>query len=135
MSHFPRVRTCALLLTMLVLLGPGCAGTLATSQSLGRTHETALGPVLVAPDDRTLYTYDADGDGVSNCSGLCAIGWPPLLAPDGAQATDGFTVITRAGGDRQWAHNGKPLYLYIRDSKPGDVTGDGVDEVWHAARP
>lgn len=135
MTKLTRVRTCTIALAVLFLLGPGCAGTVATSQSLGRTHEASSGPVLVAPDGRTLYTYDADGEGVSNCSGLCAVGWPPLLAPDDAQATDGFTVITRSGGDRQWAYKGKPLYLYIRDSMPGDVNGDGVDGVWHAARP
>ena len=113
----------------------GCAGTLATPESLGRAGDTSIGLVLVAPDGRTLYTYDKDGEGVSNCSGLCAAAWPPLLAPDGAGATDGFTLVTRSGGDRQWAYNGQPLYLYIGDSKPGDVDGDGADDVWHVARP
>ncbi|MCH8035930.1 MAG: hypothetical protein IIC53_02270, partial [Proteobacteria bacterium] len=85
----------------------GCAGTVATSESLGQARDTAIGPVLVAPDGRTLYTYDKDGEGVSNCSGLCAAAWPPLLAPDNAQAMDGFTLVTRSGGDRQWAYNGQ----------------------------
>ncbi len=113
----------------------GCAGVVATSESLGQTQDTSIGPVLVAPDGRTLYTYDKDGTGVSNCSGLCAAAWPPLLAPDSAQAMDGFTLITRSGGDKQWAYNGQPLYLYVGDSMPGDVDGDGADDVWHVARP
>ncbi len=27
------------------------------------------------------------------------------------------------------------MYLYIGDSIPGDVDGDGADGVWHVARP
>ena len=121
--------------TFFSLLLFGCAGAVATSESLGRAQDTSIGPVLVAPDGRTLYTYDKDDKGVSNCSGVCAVAWPPLLAPDGARATDRFTVITRSGGDRQWAYDGQPLYLYIGDSKPGDVDGDGADGVWRVARP
>ncbi len=121
--------------TIFSLLLFGCAGTVATSESLGQAQDTSIGPVLVAPDGRTLYTYDKDSKGVSNCSGLCAAAWPPLLAPDSAHATDSFTVITRSGGDKQWAYNGQPLYLYIGDSMPGDVDGDGADGVWHVAKP
>ena len=33
----------------------------------------------------------------------------------------------------QWAYDGKPLYLWIKDTKPGDMTGDGVNDVWHTA--
>ena len=31
----------------------------------------------------------------------------------------------------QWAHNGKPVYFYVGDSKKGDVTGDGKGGIWH----
>jgi predicted lipoprotein with Yx(FWY)xxD motif len=130
-----RARSCAAIATVIGLLVAGCAQTVATSKNLGQAHDTALGPVLVAPDGMTLYTYDKDGDGISNCSGFCAVAWPPLLADDNAEATDSFTVIARSGGDPQWAYNRQPLYLYIGDSKPGDVDGDGVDGVWHVARP
>lgn len=112
-----------------------CAATVATTDMMGKTRETAAGSVLVAPDGRSLYTYDADEPGVSNCTGLCAAAWPPLLAPEDATATDGFTVITRANGDRQWALDGRPLYLYVGDNEPGDITGEGVDGVWHLATP
>jgi predicted lipoprotein with Yx(FWY)xxD motif len=33
-----------------------------------------------------------------------------------------------------WAYEGWPLYLWVKDTKPGDVTGDGVGGVWHAAK-
>ncbi len=135
MGTTKRALSLAIGAAVLSLLLLGCAGTVATSESLGQARDTAIGPVLVAPDGRTLYTYGKDSEGVSNCSGLCAAAWPPLLAPDSARATDGFTLVTRSGGDKQWAHNGQPLYLYIGDSMPGDVDGDGADDVWYVARP
>ncbi len=135
MTSVNRASSYAAIATVIGLLVAGCAQTVATSKNLGQAHDTALGPVLVAPDGMTLYTYDKDGDGISNCSGFCAVAWPPLLAGDNAEATNSFTVIARSGGDPQWAYNGQPLYLYIGDSKPGDVDGDGVDGVWHVARP
>ena len=30
---------------------------------------------------------------------------------------------------------GKPLYLFVKDTKPGDTSGDGVGGVWHLAKP
>ena len=28
-----------------------------------------------------------------------------------------------------------PVYAFHKDEKPGDVTGDGVNNVWHIAAP
>ena len=46
-----------------------------------------------------------------------------------------FTLITREGGAKQWAYKGKPLYLFSGDVNPNDTNGDGVNGVWHIARP
>jgi predicted lipoprotein with Yx(FWY)xxD motif len=27
-----------------------------------------------------------------------------------------------------------PLYLWVKDTKPGDMTGDGVNGVWNTAK-
>ena len=43
--------------------------------------------------------------------------------------------MTRDDGGKQWAYKGKPLYAWSKDAKPGDVTGDGVNNVWHIAAP
>jgi predicted lipoprotein with Yx(FWY)xxD motif len=40
----------------------------------------------------------------------------------------------RTDGTLQWANEGKPLYTYANDKKPGDVTGDGMNGVWHVVR-
>lgn len=44
-------------------------------------------------------------------------------------------TITRDDGAKQWAYKGKPLYLWTKDTKPGDKTGDGVNGVWKIAKP
>ena len=92
-------------------------------------------PVLSDSNGMTLYVFDKDVGGVSDCYGMCAMFWPPAIAPAGAAARDGYSLVARRDGKMQWAYKGKPLYLYQNDSKPGDVTGDGVDQVWHVARP
>jgi predicted lipoprotein with Yx(FWY)xxD motif len=93
--------------------------------------------VLVGPNGMTLYTFDRDqaGSGKSVCNGPCAANWPPLMAADTDQASGDYTVITRDDGKRQWAIQGKPLYYWIKDSKAGDKTGDGVQNVWHTVKP
>jgi predicted lipoprotein with Yx(FWY)xxD motif len=84
----------------------------------------------------TLYTFDKDaaGSGKSECNGPCATNWPPLLAAADAKASGDYSIITRNDGAKQWAYKGKPLYLWIKDTKPGDRTGDGFNNAWRLAR-
>jgi hypothetical protein len=42
-----------------------------------------------------------------------------------------YGLTDRTDGTKQWTYDGKPLYLWIKDQKPGDMTGDGVKGVWH----
>lgn len=72
----------------------------------------------------TLYTFDKDSGGKSMCNDDCAKYWPPMMAPTGAKAEGKWTVIKRDDGKMQWAYDGKPLYYYEDDKKPGDMTGD-----------
>lgn len=85
----------------------------------------------------TLYTYDKDGQGVSNCYNACATAWPPYASGATAEKNlpANITVITRTDGSKQFAYKGKPLYYYTTDTKPGDITGDGVGGVWHIVTP
>ena len=78
----------------------------------------------------TLYTYDKDEKGKTNCYDKCATNWPPLKAEAGAKADDEWTIVDRTDGTKMWAYDGKPVYTFIKDKKAGDVTGDGVGEVW-----
>lgn len=93
--------------------------------------------VLVGPNGMTLYTFDRDvtGSGKSVCNGPCATNWPPLMAAETDKASGDYTVITRDDGKKQWAMKGKPLYYWVKDTKAGDKTGDGVQNVWHIVKP
>ena len=83
----------------------------------------------------TLYTFDKDKKGVSNCYDDCATKWPPLAGEEGMDLAKGYSVIDRKDGSTQVAYKGQPLYLWFKDKNPGDMTGDGVKDVWHTARP
>lgn len=98
---------------------------------------TVLNGKLVGPNQMTLYTFDRDtaNSGKSVCNADCASNWPPLLAPAGAKPMGHWNVITRDNGSYQWAYQGKPLYFWAKDSKPGDATGDGIGNAWRVARP
>jgi predicted lipoprotein with Yx(FWY)xxD motif len=100
-----------------------------------KTASTSKGTVLTDAKGMTLYTFDKDSKGKSACNDKCAVNWPPLMASASAKAEKDYTIITRADGSKQWAHKGMPLYTWIKDKKPGDVTGDGVKKVWHVATP
>jgi predicted lipoprotein with Yx(FWY)xxD motif len=90
---------------------------------------------LVGPSGMSLYTFDKDAGGKSACNGPCATNWPPLAAAADAKPEGDWTVITRDDGSRQWAYKGKPVYHWVKDTKPGDRSGDGFNQVWHLARP
>jgi predicted lipoprotein with Yx(FWY)xxD motif len=97
-------------------------------------RSTEAGPVLTTPEGRTVYTFDEDTAGASSCYGDCAEEWPPVSAADDAQPFGHMSVVTRTDGTRQWAYDGKPLYLYHDDDAPGDVEGDGEGGVWHVVK-
>jgi predicted lipoprotein with Yx(FWY)xxD motif len=44
-------------------------------------------------------------------------------------------TIERDDGTRQVTLDGLPLYTYVGDADPGDVTGQGVQEVWWVVSP
>lgn len=90
--------------------------------------------ILTDANGMTLYTFDKDEGGVSACYDDCAVNWPPLLAEEGAMAEGDYALTDRTDGTKQWTYDGKPLYLWIKDTKPGDMTGDGVNGVWHVAK-
>ena len=86
-------------------------------------------------DHMSLYTYDKDEPGKSNCNKKCAEDWNPAVLDAGTVLGENYTLIKRADGTMQAAFRGMPLYLYSKDRKPGDISGDGVGGVWHLARP
>lgn len=110
-----------------------CTQTVLADTMPTRTHND----ILTGSNGMSLYTFDKDtaGSGKSVCNGPCAANWPPLMAAADAKMVADYTVITRDDGNKQWAYKGKPLYFWVKDSKPGDTSGDGFNNVWHLARP
>ena len=110
-----------------------------TTPVLGITQDAKLGPVLTANSGMTLYLFTKDTDGVSNCNDQCAKAWPPLLSstlpslPKGA--TGKLSLVKRQDGSEQVAYNGEPLYFWVKDTKAGDTTGQGVGKVWYVVKP
>jgi len=95
--------------------------------------ETDLGSILVDPDGLTLYVFTADSGGESACYDACAQTWPPVSAdtPISSDLDSAiFGSIERTDGSQQLTVNGMPLYLFASDTAPGDVNGQGVNDVW-----
>lgn len=82
-------------------------------------------------DQFTLYTFDADEPGVSNCSDDCAAAWPAFIADENDNASGDFSIFTRTDGLSQWAYNDMPLYFFVGDTEKGQINGDGLGGVWH----
>jgi predicted lipoprotein with Yx(FWY)xxD motif len=101
----------------------------------GAVKSTDIGGKMVLTDanDMTLYIFDKDTAGVTNCYETCAEKWPPLFADASATAEGDFTLVDRTDGTKMWAYKSMPLYYWVEDMAPGDVKGDGVGGVWHLA--
>jgi predicted lipoprotein with Yx(FWY)xxD motif len=109
---------------------------LASADDYGplKVMATSAGKVLVDPKGMTLYTFDKDKAGMSNCYGECEEYWPPALASADAKPVGDLTLVKRKDGKMQWADDGKPLYTFAADKKPGDVNGDNKNNVWHVVK-
>ena len=125
-----------------LLLATAATGLLSTSFAMaedflgGAVKSADVGGKTILTDakDMTLYIWDKDAVGVSNCYDQCAVNWPPLLVPADTAVTGDFTLVDRTDSDMSIvAYKGWPLYLWIKDTKPGDTTGDGVGGTWHTA--
>ena len=100
----------------------------------------SMGTLLVAASNgHTLYTFNSDTPGVSNCKSGCSSTWPPLSVPAGVTPSGGAGVtgplgtITRDDGSLQVTYKGLPLYFFHGDSKPGDTNGNYTG--WKLVKP
>jgi len=125
-----------------LLLGAAVAGLLSTSFALaddylgGAVKSASVGGKEILTDSKgmTLYIWDKDAVGQSNCYDKCATAWPPLLVDASTKVDGDFTLVDRKDSDKKIvAYKGWPLYLWNKATKPGDTTGDGVGGTWHTA--
>ncbi|SAK75126.1 lipoprotein [Caballeronia temeraria] len=117
-------------LTFLALL----AGVLAATPALAAAPHERDG-MLVDDQGMTLYIFGGKGmPDAKSCEGDCARNFPPALAAPGDKPSGALTLLPAPNGEHQWAFQGKPLYRGLMDKKPGDRSGDGLNEVWHSVR-
>ena len=111
-----------------------------TAATVQAAEDATLGTILWDASGRALYLFMNDEKDVSNCTGGCPRFWPPLITVDAPVAGDGVTAgllgsITRADGGKQVTYNGKPLYYFANDEKPGDTNGQGRGDAWFVVSP
>lgn len=114
--------------TPATVITPVASPSVATNNIYMMKTDSTNSTYLADFAGKTLYTYSKDAVGVSNCTGTCAVNWPPYTSGATAEKTlpTGITVITRADGSKQFAWKGMPLYYFKNDTAVGQVTGDGV---------
>ncbi len=99
-----------------------------------------LGSILVGDNGMTLYIFTKDTANTSNCTGTCLKTWPPLLtlgSPKAGSGVDASMIgtATLADGLQIVTYNKMPLYYFSKDTKAGDILGQGVGSVWYAIGP
>jgi len=95
--------------------------------------KTPLGRILVDSKGITLYDFPPDKGTTSVCYGACAALWPPLttkgkpIAGPGVRASL-LGTTRRKDGKLEVTYNGHPLYYFVSDRKPGQTTGQGLNQ-------
>lgn len=124
----------------------GTASASASSTQAGaavdlKTASSSAGSIVVDAKGMSLYffTKDTKDSGTSACTGSCLVQWPPLTTTSGSPAGEGVTgklgTISTPDGKKQVTLNGMPLYYFAKDTKPGDILGQGVGGVWYLSDP
>ena len=105
-------------------------------------HSSKLGTILAfGPKHLTVYLFEGDKAGVSNCTGACPSVWPPVVGTpqaQGAAMSADLGTITRSDGRKQVTYKGHPLYLFTKDGDSGDAYGEGAKAFgadWYTLAP
>lgn len=88
------------------------------------------GRMVVNESGYSVYAWEGDAPGKSNCTGACTNTWLPMTAPASAQPQGEWTVIQRGGGVRQWAFRKQPVYTFVEDTAREGLAGGDVPG-WH----
>lgn len=101
-----------------------------------------LGTFLTDENGMTLYVYASNPTAETACDYSCLQFWKPFIVDLSYGGDDGFlkknynlgdkvSIIERGDGLYQYAYEGKLLYRFFGDKKPGDVFGlDVFEKKW-----
>jgi len=119
---------------------PATGDDAQTDVTINVAEDPNLGQILVDGEGMTLYMFTKDEADKSNCEGGCLTAWPPLVTASSAKAGEGVdqAMIGTADlpdGRKIVTYNHMPLYYWQKDTKPGDTTGQDVNQVWYVVGP
>jgi len=124
----------ALVLAGLAIVPGAIFSAHAAPMAAAAMVKTTSTQMLVDSRGMTLYVYAPDPKGKSVCYGECAEYWPPMIVASGTKVPKTmagmkgtFGVTVRKDGKRQLTFDGAPLYTFVKDKKPGDMVGQGLD--------
>ncbi len=118
-------------MVLVALARPSSVGA-ASGATVDTATSTNFGTVLVDAQGFALYTFSSDHGGISSCTTGCATIWPALTVPPGTTPTAGpgvtgtVAATLQPNGTDQVTYNGSPLYTFVSDTTPGQVSGNGV---------
>jgi predicted lipoprotein with Yx(FWY)xxD motif len=141
--------------TLITLLATACGSSPSTGSAspspspagtgtkVAIANNGKLGQILVDDKGMTLYLFVKDTGTSSTCYDQCAQFWPPLLTSGTPQAGTGANqsllgTTTRTDGKVEVTYAGHPLYYFLNDKAPGDITGQGVNgfgDLWWVLTP
>ena len=109
------------------------AGDAKTGDARVDVARSPLGRILVDSKGITLYDFPPDKGTTSVCYGACAALWPPLIThgkpvPGRGVRPSLLGTTKRKDGKLQVTYGGHPLYYFVTDRKPGQTTGQGVNQ-------
>src|SRR5215470_2089326 len=98
-----------------------------------KVEGSPFGSILVDSRGVALYDFPKDKGIVSSCYGACAALWPPLVTTGKPVAGPGVKAsllgtTKRSDGKLEVTYGGHPLYYFVTDRKPGQTTGQGVNQ-------
>jgi len=135
MKHWIKLLTFVAAGAVLASIGAGVAfGRDARSTgTVVRSARSPLGRILVDNKGITLYDFVKDTGTTSVCYGACAALWPPLLTSGKPVAGPGVRAsllgtTKRKDGKLEVTYGGHPLYYFVTDRRPGQATGQGVNQ-------
>jgi len=117
--------------------------TVASADTIRLSGNPSLGNILTDANGMTLYVFanDIPSSGASTCGavGNCSTNWPVFFVStinvSPPLTNSDFWSVTQADGTRMTTFRGWPLYHFIKDTKPGDVNGEGIIQKWFVAKP
>jgi len=135
MKHFQKPVTALVAALTAAALAASFApvGGAAAGGTVVKIAGSPFGRILVDSRGVALYDFPKDKGIVSSCYGACAALWPPLLTSGRPVAGPGVRAsllgtTRRSDGELEVTYNGHPLYYFVSDRKPGQFSGQGLNQ-------